>query len=226
MSFDRFTAEALSFLFENRMNNNKEWYDSHKDIYKKYIYNPFVELITEVAPTMLGIDNQLITVPSKLISRVRRDTRFTKDKTMYRDNIWLVFLRDKSLMSIAPCFWFELSQKGSSYGLGYYGAQTGSMVNMRDMIINKHPAFVNALECYESQSQFTIGGELYKRSKFPDQPENLKTWLDRKNIYFECVQHDFELAFSKELPDVLKVGFKKLKPIYDFLCMVEAHGNS
>jgi uncharacterized protein (TIGR02453 family) len=226
MSFNGFTVEALKFLFENRMNNSKDWYDSHKGEYKEYVYNPFVELITELAPTMTEIDEQLITVPSKLISRVRRDTRFTKDKTMYRDNIWLVFLRDKNLMSIAPCYWFEISQKGSSYGIGYYGAQTGSMLNLREMIITKHPLFLKALKCYESQSQFVIGGEMYKRSKFSDQPENLKTWLDRKNIYFECTQTNFQLAFSQDLPNVLRKGFKELKPIYDFLCMVEAYGNS
>lgn len=226
MSFNGFTAEALKFLFINRMNNSKEWYDSHKGEYKELVYNPFVQLINELAPTMIEIDEQLITIPSKLISRVRRDTRFTKDKTMYRDNIWLVFLRDKNLMSIAPCYWFEIGQKGSSYGIGYYGAQTGSMSNMRDMIINKHPLFIKALKYYESQSQFIIGGEMYKRSKFPDQPENLKTWLDRKNIYFESVQTDFKLAFSNELPAVLRKGFKELKPIYDFLSMVESYGNS
>lgn len=222
MSFNGFTGEALKFLFENRMNNSKEWYDNHKDIYKKYVYNPFAELVTELAPIMSEIDGQFITVPSKIISRVRRDTRFTKDKTLYRDNVWIVFLRDKNRMSTAPCYWFEVGQRGSSYGIGYYGAQTGSMANMREMIVNRHPLFQKALEYYESQDQFVIGGEMYKRSKFPDQPENLRTWLDRKNIYFECVQNDFKLAFSKELPEVLKKGFKDLKPIYDFLCMVEA----
>lgn len=224
MSFSGFSGEALKFLFENRMNNSKEWYDSHKTDYKSYVYNPFVDLINELSPTIREIDPQLITIPSKLISRVRRDTRFTKDKTMYRDNVWIVFLRDKSLMSTAPCFWFEISQKGSSYGVGYYGAGTGSMANMREMIINRHPLFVKALEYYESQSLFQIGGDMYKRSKFPDQPENLKIWLDRKNIYFESLQNGFKLAFSKELPEVLKKGFMELKPIYDFLCMVEAYG--
>lgn len=222
MSFNGFTAEALKFLFENRMNNSKEWYDSHKDIYKEYVYNPFVELITELAPAIVKIDSQFITVPSKIISRIRRDTRFTKDKTMYRDNVWLVFLRDKALMASTPCFWFEIGQKGSSYGVGYYGAQTGTMSKMREMIINMHPSFVKALKCYQSQTEFIIGGEMYKRSKFPEQPENLKTWLDRKNIYFEAVQNNFELAFSKELPEVLKKGFIKLTPIYEFLCVVES----
>lgn len=222
MSFCGITADALRFLMENRMNNSKEWYDSHKDEYKRLVYNPFVELINELAPTMLTIDSQLITVPSKLISRVRRDTRFTKDKTLYRDNVWLVFLRDKSLMSTAPCFWFEINQKGSSYGIGYYGAEPASMANMREMILDRHPAFIMAQKYYESQNKFVLGGEMYKRSRFSDQPENIRTWLDRKNIYFECVQNNFELAFSKELPEVLKKGFKELKPIYDFLCVVES----
>ena len=223
MSFDGFTGEALKFLFENKINDSKDWYESHKTEYKKYVYNPFVELITELSPTMTEIDSSLITLPSKLISRVRRDTRFSKDKSLYRDNAWLVFLRDKSQMSTSPCFWFEISQKGSSYGVGYYGAETGAMAHMREMIVDRHPAFLRALECYEAQSEFVIGGEMYKRSKFPDMPENLKLWLDRKNIYFECVQNDFKLAFSEDLPEVLKKGFKQLKPIYDFLLLVESN---
>jgi hypothetical protein len=56
-----------------------------------------------------------------------------------------------------------------------------------------------------------------KRSKAPDQPENIKTWIDRKNIYFENVQNNFSLAFSKELPDVLKRGFLKLNRFMNFL---------
>lgn len=222
MSFDGFTPEALKFLFENKLNNSKEWYESHKGDYKKYVYEPFVELIRELSPDMTAIDGSLITIPSKLISRVRRDTRFTRDKSLYRDNVWLVFLRDKSMMSTSPCFWFEINQKGSSYGAGYYGAEAGSMVEMREMIIGRDPAFLSALACYEAQDEFVIGGEMYKRSKFPEQPENFRQWLDRKNIYFECVQNDFKLAFSKELPEILSKSFRKLKPIYDFLCMVES----
>lgn len=223
MSFNGFKKEALQFLFENKMNNSKEWYEEHKSLYQQYVYRPFTELVLELAPTISEIDSQLMTIPSKLISRVRRDTRFTKDKSLYRDNAWLVFLRDKSKMSHSPCFWFELSQKGTSYGVGYYGAEATSMASMRDMIIKRHPVFLKALDCYESQTDFAIGGETYKRSKYPDQPENIRQWLDRKNIYFESVQTDYRLAFSEELPGHLKKGFKSLEPIYHFLCTAESH---
>ena len=179
-------------------------------------------MVKELAPTITQIDSSMITVPSKLISRVRRDTRFSKDKTLYRDNVWLVFLRDKSQMSTSPCYWFEIGQQGSSYGVGYYGATPQSMAHMREMILDRHPKFLLALKAYEAQQEFEIGGELYKKSKYPEQPENLRSWLDRKNIYFQSVQNHFDLAFSKDLPEVLKNGFLKLKPVYDFFSLVEA----
>lgn len=221
MSFDGFTPDALRFLFENKLNNSKEWYESHKDEYKKYVYEPLVELVKELAPVMEKIDNQIITIPSKIISRVRRDTRFTKDKSLYRDKAWIVFLRDKSKMSISPCFWFELNQDGTSHGVGYYSAEPQTMAKMREMIMDRHPAFLKALSCYETQDEFVMGGEMYKKSRFPEQPENIRLWLDRKNIYFECVHNNFELVFSKNLPEKLKKDFIMLKPIYDFLCMLD-----
>ena len=35
MGFSGFTPDALKFLFENRLNNSKDWYDSHKADYKR-----------------------------------------------------------------------------------------------------------------------------------------------------------------------------------------------
>lgn len=222
MSFEGFNAETLRFLLENKLNNSKEWYDSHKDEYKRLVYNPFCELVKELAPTMLQIDGQVTTVPYRVISRVRRDTRFTRDKSLYRDHVWISFLRDKARMATSPCFWFEINQQGLSYGVGFYRSTPETMSNMREMIISRHPAFQSALKCYESQSRFVIGGEKYKKSKFPDQPENLRTWLDRKYIFFEYAEKGFELAFSKDLPEILKNEFTLLKPIYDFFCIIDA----
>lgn len=222
MGFEGFSKEALKFLFENRMNNSKEWYEEHKPEYRKYVYEPFAELVKELEPAIKEIDESIITVPSKIISRVRRDTRFTKDKSLYRDNAWIVFLRDKTRMSATPCFWFELGQNGISYGVGYYSAQSASMARMREMILGRHPSFMAALKAYESQNEFVIGGESYKKCKYPDQPENIKQWLIRKNIYFENVHRDYRPAFSRELPEVLINGFRKLKPMYDFMLLVES----
>jgi hypothetical protein len=49
----------------------------------------------------------------------------------------------------------------------------------------------------------------------------LKILAGQKEYFFECAQNDFKLAFSKELPDILKKDFYMLKSIYEFLCVVD-----
>ena len=89
--FQGFTADTLRFLLENKMNDSKQWYDSHKDEYKRFVYNPFAELTNMLAQTMLGRQPN-ITKPSVSYHGFAKYTRFTKDKTLYRDHMWIVFL--------------------------------------------------------------------------------------------------------------------------------------
>ena len=37
MSFEGFSADALKFLLENKINNSKQWYEAHKDEYKRLV---------------------------------------------------------------------------------------------------------------------------------------------------------------------------------------------
>ncbi len=37
---------------------------------------------------------------------------------------------------------------------------------MREMIMDRHPAFLSALSCYEAQKEFVVGGEMLKEADF------------------------------------------------------------
>ena len=93
------SAKTLDFLFENKLNNSKEWYHAHKKEYTELVLRPLAELVVKLKPTMLELDPDLIVEPrvTRSISRIYRDTRFSKDKSLYRDNMWLIFIRDKKL---------------------------------------------------------------------------------------------------------------------------------
>ena len=80
MAFHGFSAEGVDLLQLNRLQNSKEFYDAHKDEIKRLSIRPFHELIAEMTPEMVKIDPQFVTVPSRMVSRVRRDPRYTKDK--------------------------------------------------------------------------------------------------------------------------------------------------
>ena len=71
MAFHGFSAEGVDLLQLNRLQNSKEFYDAHKDEIKRLSIRPFHELIAEMTPEMVKIDPQFVTVPSRMVSRVR-----------------------------------------------------------------------------------------------------------------------------------------------------------
>ncbi|MDY3989555.1 MAG: DUF2461 domain-containing protein [Massilioclostridium sp.] len=217
------SAKTLDFLFENKLNNSKEWYHAHKKEYTELVLRPLAELVVKLKPTMLELDPDLIVEPrvTRSISRIYRDTRFSKDKSLYRDNMWLIFIRDKKLYEGPPGFYVDISPRGLSYGMGYYQASADAMRCYREMILGREPAFLKALEAYEGQKVFSLTGDLYKRSKAPDEPERIRSWVDRKSVDFDCTTTDFNLMFSENLDQVVAQHFRLLKPVYEFLMAVE-----
>ena len=85
------SAESLYLLAENRFQDSKAFYEEHKPTINRTVVQPLRQLVTELTPAMLAVDPLL----GGNVSRVRRDNRFTHDKSMYRENMWITFMRDK-----------------------------------------------------------------------------------------------------------------------------------
>ena len=218
-----FSQKTIDFLFENKLQNSKIWYDDHKADFKEHVLTPLAELVTKLAPTMLSIDDMLICDPKvdKTISRIYRDTRFSKDKSLYRDHMWCSFKRDKKIYTGFPEFFFDVSPAGFCYGFGYYAAGPDSMESMRALILGDDKDFRKALKAIEKQNVFAMDGECYKRSKYPEKPTDLRNWLDRKSIYFIRNSEDFKTLYAENLTDILAEDYKILEPVYKFLLKAE-----
>ena len=87
--FSGFTQEAVDFLTDIRFNNNQTFYEANRERYETYVKAPLRALADEMAPVVQLIDPRLDTRPGHTMSRIRRDTRFTKDKSPFRDHVWL-----------------------------------------------------------------------------------------------------------------------------------------
>lgn len=218
-----FTKKTLDFLSENRFMNSKEWFSEHKEDYNKYVLEPLAELAKALAPTLTAIDRQIITEPKvdKTISRIYRDLRFAKDKLLYREEMWLSIKRDKKEFPGYPEFFFVVSPYGFLYGCGYYSTSAETMNTIRELILTGDPMFLKALEAYENQSDLILDGDSFKKSRYPDQPERIRSWLDKKTICFMRKSHDFPLLFSDVLAPYLINSFKSMEPVYKFLVYAE-----
>ena len=91
--FCGFKPEAYIFLTELGFNNNKQWMDENRWRYKEYVYKPLCRLGEMLLPTMLDIDSEFNPRLTTIVSRINRDTRYSKNKLPYRDHMWLGFRR-------------------------------------------------------------------------------------------------------------------------------------
>jgi len=216
---DGFSERTLKFLVELRLRNDREWYMEHKPDYERYVLKPFQALVAALAPTMLSIDPQIETTPAvgKTISRVYRDSRFTADKSLYRDRAWITFLRKAKDMPDVPAFYFELFPSGYRYGVGFYSVSLKTMDEYRAMIARDEEGFLSIIKAISESRVFDLEGESYKRSRYAGAFPEIAEWYNRKNVYLAANGTDVSETFdSEKLIARLKEGFLALADIYRF----------
>ena len=215
-----FSADTLDFLFENRMHDSREWFAEHHDRYRKSVLEPLRQLVVALTPSMLSIDGELGCEPKvdRTICRIWRDTRYTHDPSLYRDNMWIIFKRGGRMHGTDyPGFYFDLSGSGFGYGCGFYAASTGYMNTLRGLILEGDPDYRRAQRSLAKCKQYEMDGDFYKRPHYPDRPAAERQWLERRNIGFNAFSKDFGLLFSDRLAAFLEGELLQLAPVYRFL---------
>ena len=91
--FPGFPAEGLAFFSSLQRNNRREWFQPRKAIFEERLKQPMRELVGAVNSAMKSFAPDYMTDPDKAIYRIYRDTRFSKDKTPYKDHIAASFGR-------------------------------------------------------------------------------------------------------------------------------------
>lgn len=219
--FTGFTQTGLDFLQNVKIHNSRQWFAENRTIYDNQLVKPFRALVEELTPTMLQIDQWFETKPAigKTLSRINRDTRFSKDKSLYRDRLWLTFKRPSKDWKESPCYFFEIDPEGYRYGLGYYRVPKQTMDIFRDEINQDHNKFLQVINCVKKP--FELYGESYKRPLVKDLPPKIASWYNRKDLGVIASSNQIEDLFSKNLIQKLSKGFKQLIPLYDYLLKVE-----
>ena len=94
--FKGLSSKAFRFLKEIRTHNEKAWFEAHRTDYERHLLEPLRDLVTDLSDFMLDIDLSFEVAPAvgKTISRIYRDTRFSKDKSPLRDCMWITFKRN------------------------------------------------------------------------------------------------------------------------------------
>lgn len=182
--FEGFSQEALDFLNDIRFNNNQTFYEANKARYERYVKQPMRELSDELAPVVQLIDPKLDTRPGRTMSRIRRDTRYTKDKSPFRDHAWLGWRYPGEGRGEGFHMYWGFGPDWLGWGCGCYYTDKPLMDALRLHIRRESDDVRRCLKALDGR--FEPYGEDYKKLAVPDDvPEDLRFLYVKKYFGFE-----------------------------------------
>jgi uncharacterized protein (TIGR02453 family) len=216
--FRGFNQDTIDFMWNIRFNNEKTWFEDHKNEYLRDFYNPMKLLAAQVFEHVAGEDNKRGFIFK--VSRIYRDARRLHGNGLYKDCLWFSIERPSKQWTSSPAFWFELSPEGWSYGLGYYQAKPETMARFRSRIDNNPKVFAKLIAPLAKQLEFTLEGPDYVRKK--EAPSvKVAPWYNKKSFSLIHSQINGEELFSPGLPERLIEGFRFLLPFYDYFSTLD-----
>lgn len=223
--FQGFSRKTFTFLRDLGQHNDKAWFTAHRSDYEQHVLAPLRDLVNDLADFMLGIDLSFEVAPmvGKTISRIYRDTRFSRDKSPFRDCMWITFKRSAhNWARYVPGYFLEINPTWYRYGLGFYDAAPDLMARFRQRIDENPDAFLKAIAWFGKQDTFTLEGERYKRPLGRDKPEPIRTWYRHKSFYLACNRQLDDAILSPALADRLREHFGLAAPLYRYIHRIAA----
>lgn len=214
--FQGYNRETFEFFMAIAYNNNVDFFHANHDWYLRGVREPSLRLAEALSPVIEEIDATLERRPNRVVSRINRDIRFSKDKSPYRDYLWLSFHPPRGEEGSAAELFFDMSVNGARVGMGFYSESRGRMNALRRLIQTEPERIAAPFE--SACREFNLHVNAYKRIAIPDTvPESLKSVYPAKDFYFEKPIRDFELIQSPALADELAASFRRLAPLYRIL---------
>lgn len=118
-TFQGIPAAAFGFYAELQENNNREWWQEHKDSYQSLVRDPLASLLAELEPRF---------GPGRLF-RPNRDIRFSLDKSPYKT-------AQGAFASVQEGvgYYLQVSAEGLLVGGGYHSHSPAQLVRYRNAV--------------------------------------------------------------------------------------------
>ena len=208
--FTGFTPETVDFLWGIRMNNNREWFQEHKQDYVNHLYEPMKALGKELFVPFLDRPGNLLKV-----SRIYRDARM-HHPTPYKESLWICIRQDVQWWAENPCLYLEINPDEVHYGFFLWKMRTSAMEDFRRHITAYPDEFLELVRKTEEAVGQPITAELYKRPK-PCSDPRLEPYFAWKG-QIGCTRSiaPGEAMFGPGLKDEVADFFEKLTPLYEY----------
>lgn len=211
--------ETIKFLTQLKKNNNKPWFDSHKEKYLAAKEN-FGNLLQEIIDGYGKTDPNIGALKVKdCMFRIYRDVRFSKDKTPYKNHFAAQFNKGGKKVH-SPGFYFHVEPGGFTYcGGGIWRPEAPELKKVRQEIDYNPDEFKSIVE---AKSFKKLLGELDTEDKLSRAPQGYEDdnpsieYLKLRSFITGAAFDDSILTSRNFVKKVIQV-FTEIKPLNEFL---------
>jgi len=226
-SFPGFPAQGLQFLENLARNNEREWFQAHKEDYLQHVLAPAQEFVFALGERLKsisgGISYDTRTGGSGSVMRIYRDVRFSRDKTPYNTNLRLIFWAGTRKKMENPGFFVRIDPSGVELYAGTYAFTKPFLSAYRDAVVDDQLGrdLQAALRSVSDAGEYQIGGQHYKRVPQGYDAEHPRADLLRYNgLYAQAPAILPELITSPQLVDICFQHLLNMAPVQQWLVKV------
>lgn len=216
-----FSDKTFRFLRALARNNERAWFQAHREDYEQHLKQPFLRLIADLQPDIAVISPHYRADPrgnGGSLFRIHRDTRFANDKTPYKTWSGARCFHERHRQVEAPSFYIHVQPGNCFLGAGIWHPEAPTLRRIRQFIVDNPEAWKQALSAPAFRKGFEMGGESLVRPPrgYPaDHPliEDLK----RKD-FVSWATLDETVVTGPRLREHIARGFAATAPLVDYLC--------
>jgi uncharacterized protein (TIGR02453 family) len=217
MADDLNLGPVLKFLAGLAKNNNKPWFEAHRDQYEESM-GSFEVLVGRLIHGLSGLEELEGLQPKDCIMRIYRDLRFSKDKSPYKTGLG-AGIAPGGRKSGRVGYHLYLGPNGATMAAsGLWDPTPQQLSRFRDAITENAAPFLKITGASAFKKHFgeVVGDSLKTAPKgYPADHPQLDL-LKKKQI---CVSEKFpdEVVGSARFPELALESFRSMKPFIDYL---------
>ena len=206
-------ASLLTFLSELAENNNREWFDEQKLRYKKE-----EALFKDFGNTVLEELQKVDRIEKMKVYRIYKDVRFSKDKTPYKTNRTLSFIRDGE--ELRGSYYLHIAPGNSYLGGGFFAPNPADLLRIRKEFEMDDQEIRDIMNDKAFAKAF--GNEFVPHDQVKTAPKGFSKdhpaidLLKNKSFFFQQKFTDKQIQSDNFHKEVIK-SFKLLRPFFDYM---------
>ena len=217
-----FSDASFKFLRALAKNNDKTWFNEHKQQYEDHVRQPFLRLLTDLQPDLAQVSEHFRSDPKTVggsLFRIYRVARFSNDKSPYKPWQGARLFHERRKQVAAPSFYVHLQPGQCFVGAGLWHPEPPTQRRVRQFIFDNPGSWKAAAHAPKFRKRYEFeSSEVLSRPPrgFPAEFEMIED-LKHRNFVFSRHLEEADMT-GPRLRQLLAADLVALGPFVDYLC--------